>query len=48
MMLIILDPKENGCVIKDYKGGKLELVYKVSKSKLDIKYMITFSESNPG
>ena len=36
---------QNGCVIKDFKRGRLQLVYKISHEALDVQYAVKFSES---
>lgn len=36
---------KNGCVIKDFNRGKLQLVYQISHETLDVQYAIKFSET---
>jgi hypothetical protein len=36
---------QNGCVIQDFKRGRLQLVYKISHETLDVQYAVKFSES---
>ena len=36
---------QTGCVIKDFKRGRLQLVYKISHDTLDAQYAVKFSET---
>lgn len=37
----------NGCIIKDFKQGKVEIFYKVSSGTLDIKYLTSPNDDEP-